>query len=139
MPPYARVKVVGHPRSDGDGHVYTHMVVAERALGHTLPRGVEIHHVDGDKKNNAQSNLVICQDRDYHQFLHVRTRVVRAGGNPNTQRLCRGCDTLKPFDAFNRATADKSYGLQGQCRSCQSARYKGYGEIRRARLRRPLC
>jgi hypothetical protein len=26
---------------------------------------------------------VICQDRAYHMLLHMRERIVRAGGDPN--------------------------------------------------------
>lgn len=119
-PRYRVAYTPGHPRATSNAWVYEHIVVAERALGKYLPLGAEVHHIDGDKTNNVRTNLVVCQDRDYHQFLHVRTRVVKAGGDPNTQRLCAHCKELKPFAAFNKAKADKSYGLQGQCRSCQS-------------------
>lgn len=122
---YRRTRVREHPRASS-GHVLQHILIAEKALGKPLPIGAECHHADGDKRNNANRNLVICQNRDYHQFLHVRTRVVRAGGNPNTQRLCWGCKSLKPFDAFNKSRADKSYGLQSVCRTCQAKQYAVY-------------
>lgn len=75
--------------------VYTtlHRVIAERALGKPLPVGSEVHHVDS--ANLDRSALVICQDIKYHRFLHVRMRVVRAGGNPNTQRICGVCKRLR--------------------------------------------
>jgi hypothetical protein len=66
---------------------HEHVIVAERAFGKALPKGAEVHHVDEDKFNNHRSNLVICQDRAYHQLLHQRARIVRAGGTPNTQRV----------------------------------------------------
>lgn len=73
---------------------YEHILIAERALGKPLPKGAEVHHVNEDKRNNRPSNLVICQDRAYHALLHRRARVLRASGNPNTQRICYRCHEL---------------------------------------------
>lgn len=123
---YKKRIVRGHPNADPQGHVYVHVLVAERALGRHLPAGVEVHHVDEDQANNGNGNLVICQDKGYHKLLHVRARVVRAGGDPNTQRICATCGVLKPFSAFNRLASNKSDGLQHRCRVCQSTHYRGY-------------
>lgn len=107
-----------HPKASKSGDVYEHVIVAERALGRFMPAGSEIHHVDGNPRNNAASNLVICQDKAYHKLLHARTRVVRAGGNPNTQKICGYCRELKPFDAFGLMRANKSTGRQSRCLEC---------------------
>jgi len=123
---YKRVIAHGHPRADYFGHVLEHVLIAERALGKPLPDGAEVHHADGIWSNNANSNLVICQDKAYHKLLHVRARVLKAGGNPNTQRICTTCRVVKPFEAFNRMAANKSDGFQRRCRDCQSAYWKTY-------------
>ncbi len=49
-------------------------LIATLALGHRLPKGAEVHHVDGNHANNTPSNLVICQDHTYHVLLHRRQR-----------------------------------------------------------------
>jgi hypothetical protein len=67
-----------------------HVVIAERALGGTLPAGAEVHHVDEDITNNAPGNLVICPSVSYHRLLHARMRARDATGDPNT-RKCRFC------------------------------------------------
>lgn len=120
-----------HPRASASGCVYQHILVAERALGHALPAGAEVHHFDENQRNNAGGNLVICQDRAYHKLLHVRARTVRAGGNPNTHKVCCDCHLVKPFEAFNVMRANKSTGRQNACRPCTKARDAAKREQRR--------
>lgn len=57
---------------------YEHIVVAEQALGRRLknlgrghPDTEVVHHIDGNKTNNAPANLLICTHR-YHTELHHR-------------------------------------------------------------------
>jgi len=87
-------------------------ITAERALGKPLPPGAQVHHVDGDKRNDAPGNLVICQDQKYHHLLHVRGRVVARGGDPNRQQWCGRCKAVRPKVVFNKN--------QRYCRPCQS-------------------
>jgi hypothetical protein len=101
-----------------------HVLIAERALGKHLPPRAEVHHVDENKRNNANSNLVICQDRRYHKWLHLRAMIVRAGGNPNTEALCPVCRRVKPRSDFSVKSASVN-GLTSYCRSCMSTWRKG--------------
>lgn len=107
-----------HPKANRSGCIWAHVEVAEQALGQLLPAGVEVHHVDGNPRNNAPRNLVICQDRAFHKLLHARARIVRAGGNPNTEKICATCQAVLPLSAFNRN--------QTQCRVCSHAYTKTY-------------
>ncbi len=52
----------GHPRADKGGRVYQHILVAEKVLGKYLPEGAEVHHVDGNGKDNRNDNLVIAKE-----------------------------------------------------------------------------
>ena len=69
---------------------YEHRILVESALGKPIPKGVEIHHVDGNKLNNAPTNLVVCQDRSYHHLLHMRQDALDTAGNPD-YRKCLIC------------------------------------------------
>jgi hypothetical protein len=117
---YRRQRVQGSKH----GSVLEHILIAGRALGKPLPAGAQVHHLDENRRNNANINLVICQDQKYHHLLHTRARVLRAGGNPNTESVCRKCNTVKPFSAFNR-------GNQTLCRACKAV-YFAWWQARKA-------
>ncbi len=85
-----------------------HVLRAEHALGRPLPKGAVVHHADGSISDHAP--LVICEDTAYHHLLHVRTRVYRAGGNPDTDAFCAGCQTAKHKSHFWRHVT--------RCRDC---------------------
>jgi hypothetical protein len=106
-----------------------HVLIAERALGKPLPVGAQVHHVDGDCTNNANSNLVICQDQAYHSLLHVRARVVRAGGNPDNELVCSACSAAKPLSEFYTQSANKSHGRAPSCKGC----HRAYQKLHKAR------
>lgn len=98
-----------------------HRLIAERALGKPLPAGVEIHHIDDDRANYANSNLVICENKDYHRLLHSRARIVRAGGDPETQKICGSCHRLLYRTCFYASKEPKRRdGLRPRCIDCWS-------------------
>ena len=66
-----------------------HHLVAEIVLGRPLKYPEVVHHVDEDRKNNINKNLVIC-NRAYHALLHMRMRALEACGNPD-YRVCIHC------------------------------------------------
>lgn len=121
---YRKRTVHGHPKADPQGHVLVHVLVVEKALGKPLPPRAVVHHVDEDHQNNANRNLVICQDQGYHKLLHYRARIVRAGGNPNTDKFCADCNACRPLSAFNARSTHRSSGKQSVCRECQKTRWQ---------------
>ena len=86
---YIQQHCPNHPRAVL-GYVPQHVLIAEAVFGRPLPRGVVVHHVDGNRKNNITSNLVICQDAAYHCLLHKRERALKGGGDVNAG-YCRFC------------------------------------------------
>jgi hypothetical protein len=106
------VKAYRMRRAGGRLHL-AHRLRAENALGKPLPTTAVVHHADGTKDEHAP--LVICQDETYHRLLHARTRIVRAGGNPNTERICSTCKRVLPIEAFAPAAAA---GNSWYCKGC---------------------
>ena len=109
---------------------YEHREVAERALGKPLPKGAIVHHVDGNRLNNAPSNLVICQDASYHALLHHNKRIIDAGGKLGEHLFCGLCRRLLPLAAFTKhRNKPIRFDRSSWCKDCQHtkdrARSKG--------------
>ncbi len=71
---YVLVRVgIGHHLADVRGYAYEHRVEAEKKIGRRLRRGEQVHHIDGNKKNNAIANLQ-CMTAEDHTRLHALDR-----------------------------------------------------------------
>jgi len=105
-----------------------HRLRAEKALGKPLPPKAEVHHADGSIADDAP--LVICESHAYHFLLHQRMRVVRAGGNPNTDKICSYCKVAKPKEQFYRNSRSAD-GYSTRCHPCgNEASKQRYRELR---------
>src|SRR3990167_9953262 len=106
---------------DGYVHFYgkEHILIAESVLGKPLPAGAEVHHFDGNRANNENTNLVICKNRLYHDLLERRQRIVRFGGNPDTDKICSKCQTSKLLSEFHHDKA-RHDNQAVYCKSCSS-------------------
>jgi hypothetical protein len=59
---------VGYEKTYGR---HTHRVVAEEILGRPLRKGEVVHHLDGNKRNNAPENLVVFSSQAEHAKWHA--------------------------------------------------------------------
>ena len=119
---YPLIYMPEHPRANKQ-YVFEHILVAEKALGHFLPEGAEVHHArgKGSEADNRGENLVICPNRSYHQLLHVRMKIKQRGGDPNLDKICGACGGLKRKTEFTKCRNGRD-GLYSECKTCTRAR-----------------
>lgn len=91
---------------------YVHRIVAETFLG-PCPDGLEVHHRDGDKSNNAATNL------EYVTHLE------------NVRQYAKTVTHCKHGHEF---TPENTYVWRGErsCKACDRRRQRGYHRARRS-------
>ena len=60
-----------HPRSNNEGQVYLHIIIAEHKLGRALLPEEVVHHKDLNKLNNSPDNLMIFATKGDHTRFHM--------------------------------------------------------------------
>ena len=76
-------------RGSGEGKAYRKMLgrhehrkVAEEILGRPLQKGEIVHHIDGDKLNNAPENLMVLSSQAEHARLHFSKKAGDVNESP---------------------------------------------------------
>ena len=65
---------------------HEHRVVAERMLGRKLKKNEVVHHIDLNKQNNDESNLVVLPSNSEHSHLH---QILKKGDKKEYERLIK--------------------------------------------------
>ena len=101
---YVYIYTPGHLRANVRGYVLESVLLAEKALGKSLPLKAKVHHHTPDQ-------LVICEDQGYHMLLHQRQRAYDACGHAHW-RKCRIC---KEYDPPDKLVFYGSHSLHKSC------------------------
>ncbi len=65
---YTEIYKPEHPGANSMGYIREHRFIAGEALGRPLKKDEIVHHINGDKVDNRNCNLLICNE-SYHQWL----------------------------------------------------------------------
>lgn len=109
-----------HARNITEVYVFTHVLIAEKALGKPLPPGAKVHHVNGKRGDNSRGNHVICQDQAFHMLLHRRMRALKACGNAGWER----CTHCKKYDAPEKLSKTGKCYYHKSCRKHYTREYR---------------
>ena len=63
------MKVNVYPKS---GAIHIHRIVAGKVIGRQLKQGEIVHHVNGDKHDCSESNLMVFKSQKDHMEYHFR-------------------------------------------------------------------
>ena len=90
---------------------FEHCVVWEKNYG-PIPKGMQIHHKDGNKLNNDINNLVLV-DAMTHKRLHGGCKII----DGIWWKPCRDCGELKPITEFYRNSQNPNW-IGSVCKKC---------------------
>ena len=91
-----------HPRRNAKGLYPLHRVIVENELGRLLLRTEDVHHIDGDKSNDAPENLIALANSKHVALHHtVKPEMLVCP-------VCGGVFALKPNRARIRRSRSKS-------------------------------
>ena len=134
---YKRVSLPEHPRAS-NGTYPLHRAVMENVVGRLLVDGEVVHHRDGDRANNAVSNLVLT-DAASHARLHASQRTRR--GETLIRLTCATCGESFTRAARNANRPQKQFcgrrcmGLHASRHPrptrCTAAQHGTYGRYRK--------
>jgi hypothetical protein len=119
---YVKLKDPSHSRADHHGYVLEHVAVAQKALGHDLPEGAIVHHVNEIRDDNRNPNLVICQDKNYHKLLHRRMRAYAACGHADWYK-CAYCGHYDD-PSLMKAYAKARHTWHQRCKTLYDKKWK---------------
>lgn len=63
---YIKVYKPNHPMAQKGEYVLEHRLIMEKILGRPLKPYEVVHHIDGNKKNNKPSNLMLFRNQSEH-------------------------------------------------------------------------
>ena len=108
-------------------HKRLHRYVWECEVG-TIPKGCQIHHIDGNKANNDLSNLAIMTATG-HQRLHGQEEARKATARENVKKAIKYAPEWHKSEAGKKWHSEHMQGFKQPrqdmvCEQC-SATYKG--------------
>ena len=76
---YVEIVMPEHPNARRNGTIFEHRLMAEKKLGRMLTTEECVHHIDGNRCNNALDNLIVFKTSSDHTAFHRGVQMVQDG------------------------------------------------------------
>lgn len=67
---YIEITMPNHPNARKNGTILEHRLIAEQKIGRYLKSSEVVHHIDGNKVNNIEDNLIVFRTNADHTRFH---------------------------------------------------------------------
>jgi hypothetical protein len=74
---YVLIRNPQHQRADNRGYVKEHIKVWMETHGREVPQGWQVHHINGNKKDNRPENLVALSNKRHRRVIPLLQRRIR--------------------------------------------------------------
>lgn len=74
---YVRILDKSHPRANSEGYVLEHILVWEKVHNKPLPKGWEVHHLNGIKADNRPTNLKALPSKKHSLIIPELKKRIR--------------------------------------------------------------
>jgi hypothetical protein len=112
-------------------HTFEHILMCEKVLGKSLPKGVVIHHVNEKRNDNHNGNFVICQNIAYHMILHKRIKALKISGHADWEK-CQFCGEYDDTSNIFHSKYGQKY--HRECKRIYQSKYRKEKEILKCTL-----
>lgn len=93
--------------------------IVEKVLGRKLDGKHPVHHIDRSNTNDTPSNLVVCEDAEYHNLIHRRTEALHSCGNAKWIR----CNYCKKYDKAENLYIGQRSSYHKDCKKIYNENY----------------
>jgi len=94
---YLAILLPEHPFANKRGYIYEHRIIMEKRIGRYLTTQEVVHHINFNKKDNSDENLMLFstdeEHRKYHSILRKEERLKNGFASPELR--------LKTYKTYN--------------------------------------
>ena len=107
---YVLIRVgVDHPATDVRGYAYEHRLVMEQHLGRPLLSAEQVHHKDGNTRNNDLDNLEVMVDIQHHKLAHRRAGSDLRHPDEDNPLVSCACGCAEQFYKYDQLGRPRRY------------------------------